>query len=67
MTQTAPKTRAPILRGESGLIFLTAVLAAGLTGPGQTIGVSVFIDHFVEDLALSRPLVSTAYLIGTLT
>lgn len=43
-----------------------AVLTAGLTGPGQTIGVSVFIDHFVEDLALTRPQVSAAYLVGTL-
>lgn len=44
-----------------------AIIAAGLTGPGQTIGVSVFIDHLVDDLSLSRSQVSTAYLIGTLT
>lgn len=43
-----------------------AIIAAGLTGPGQTIGVSVFIDHLVDDLSLSRSQVSTAYLIGTL-
>lgn len=44
-----------------------AIAAMALTGPGQTIGVSVFIDHFVDDLSISRPQVSTAYLIGTLS
>jgi len=48
------------------MVLAFAVIAAGLTGPGQTIGVSVFIDHFVDDLSLSRSQVSTAYLIGTL-
>lgn len=37
-----------------------------MTGPGQTLGVSVFVDHLIEDLGLSRSGVSTAYLIGTL-
>ncbi len=44
-----------------------AILLGGLTGPGQTIGVSVFVDRFIEDLQLSRSAVSTAYLVGTLT
>jgi MFS family permease len=44
-----------------------AVITAALTGPGQTIGVSVFVDHFIADLDLTRSGVSTAYLIGTLT
>ena len=44
-----------------------AILTASLTAPGQTIGVSVFVDHFIVDLDLSRSAVSTAYLIGTLT
>jgi MFS family permease len=30
------------------------------------VGVSVFVDHFVADLGLSRTAVSTAYLLGTL-
>ena len=38
-----------------------------MSGPGQTIGVSVFVDHFISDLGLTRSGVSTAYLIGTLT
>lgn len=56
-----------MFRGNAALILGSAILASVLTGPGQTIGVSVFIDHFVEDLGLSRAEVSTAYLIGTLT
>jgi len=38
----------------------------GLTGPGQTIGVSVFIDHFADDLDLSKNAISAGYAIGTL-
>lgn len=38
-----------------------------MTGPGQTVGVSVFIDPMVEALGLSRAAVSSAYLVGTLT
>lgn len=37
-----------------------------MTGPGQTLGVSVFIDPMINGLELSRSQVSTAYLIGTL-
>lgn len=42
------------------------MLTSILTGPGQTIGVSVFIDPLVEALGVSRSTVSSAYLIGTL-
>ncbi|WP_046471736.1 MFS transporter [Allosalinactinospora lopnorensis] len=37
-----------------------------LSGPGQTVGISVFVDHIIADLEISRSAVSTAYLIGTL-
>lgn len=37
-----------------------------LTAPGQTATVSVLIDPMVAELGVSRTLVSTAYLIGTL-
>jgi MFS family permease len=43
-----------------------AIIAGSLTGPGQTIGVSVFINSFIDDLGLTRDQVSFAYLIGTL-
>lgn len=62
-TTTHPRTR----RFPGWRILGLAILTAALTGPGQTIGVSVFVDHFIADLGLSRSGVSTAYLIGTLT
>ncbi|MDE0290785.1 MAG: MFS transporter, partial [bacterium] len=37
-----------------------------MTGPGQTIGVSVSIDPLIAELGLSRSQVSAAYLVGTL-
>lgn len=37
-----------------------------MTGPGQTLGVSVFIDHFAEDLDLEKSWVTAGYLVGTL-
>ncbi len=48
-------------------ILALAVVTGAMTGPGQTIGVSVFIDPIIEHLDLSRSQVSTAYLIGTMT
>lgn len=38
-----------------------------MTGPGQTIGVSVFVDPMIAGLDLTRSEVSTAYMVGTLT
>ncbi len=37
------------------------------TAPGQTAGVSTFIDPMIADLGIDRTSLSTAYLIGTLT
>jgi MFS family permease len=48
------------------VVALSAV-ALGMTGPGQTAGVSVFVDPMMGALELTRSQVSTAYLIGTLT
>lgn len=47
------------------------ILAAGVVGrilssPGQTYSVSIFIEHFIVDLDISRSLVSTLYTVGTL-
>lgn len=47
-------------------IVALAAIALGMTAPGQTAGVSVFIDPMMEGLSLSRTEVSTAYLLGTL-
>ncbi|NYE45340.1 MFS family permease [Spinactinospora alkalitolerans] len=37
-----------------------------LSGPGQTAGISVFVDHIIADLDVSRSAVSLAYMVGTL-
>lgn len=47
-------------------IVAVAAVALGMTGPGQTAGVSVFVDPMMNALELTRSQVSTAYLIGTL-
>jgi MFS family permease len=47
-------------------IVVLATITAAMTGPGQTIGVSVFVDPIIEALDLTRSQVSTAYLIGTM-
>ncbi|MFU8840280.1 MAG: MFS transporter [Nitriliruptoraceae bacterium] len=47
-------------------VVVVSAIALGMTGPGQTVGVSVFIDPMLETLAISRSQLSTAYLIGTL-
>ena len=46
-------------------------MAAGTLGmimasPGQTYSVAIFIDHFIQDLGVSRTLVSVLYTAGTL-
>lgn len=48
------------------------ILVAGALGvlfsiPGQTMGVSVYTDHLIKNLGLSRIHISTAYMIGTLS
>lgn len=47
------------------------ILAAGIIGvlmsiPGQTMGVSVFTENLLEDLAINRNNLSLAYLVGTM-
>lgn len=43
-----------------------ASIALAATGPGQTVGVSLFVDPVIDELDLSRSAVSAAYLAGTL-
>jgi MFS family permease len=47
-------------------VVALAAVAFGMTGPGQTAGVSVFVDPMMASLELTRSQVSTAYLVGTL-
>ena len=53
-------------RFSGGRIVVLAAITLGMTGPGQTPGISVFVDPMMAALDLSRSQVSTAYLIGTL-
>lgn len=43
-----------------------AALTLAMTAPGQTVGVSVFVDPMIADLGVSRSQISAAYLVGTL-
>jgi MFS family permease len=47
-------------------VLAAAIVVQAATAPGQTVGISVFVDHLVADLDISRSALSTAYLIGTL-
>ena len=46
-------------------IVLAGTVGVMLTIPGQTTGVSIFIDHLIVDLGLTRSGISTLYLFGT--
>ena len=48
-------------------IVVLGAIGMALTAPGQTPGISVFIDELIPALDLSRSQVSLAYLVGTLT
>lgn len=56
--------RSPIYYG--WVIALAATLGMVMTSPGQTYAVSIFLEHFIVDLGISRSLVSTLYTLGTL-
>jgi len=57
-------SRFPIYYG--WVILGTGTLGIIMTSPGQTFIVQAFIEEFIGDLGLSRTLVSTLYMIGTL-
>ena len=58
-------TASPVYYG--WIILVVGSLGGVMTSPGQTYAFSAFLDHFIEDLELSRSLVSTLYTVGTLT
>lgn len=49
------------------VILVAGTLGLILTSPGQTYSLSIFTEHFITDLGLSRSLVSTLFTIGTLS
>ena len=56
--------RAPIFYG--WVIALMSTLGFLMSIPGQTMGMAVFADAFIDATGLSRTQLSTAYLLGTL-
>ena len=48
------------------IVIIAGTLGLILTSPGQTYGVSPFVEHFIEDLGISRSLISTLFAIGPL-
>ena len=65
----APQSRSRFVSGApvfyGWFIVVAATLGVMMTMPGQTTGVSIFIDHLIDDLGLTRSGVSTLYLLGT--
>ena len=49
------------------IILIAAGIGRVMTSPGQTYSVSIYLEHFIRDLDISRSLVSTLYTLGTLT
>ena len=67
MAETSPSAAAKLPRRFLGWrISVLAAITGAMTGPGQTIGVSVSIDPLIAELGITRPQVSAAYLVGTL-
>ena len=56
--------KSPVFYG--WVIAVVGAIGLIMTSPGQTYAVSIFIEHFIHDLGLSRSLVSTLYTVGTL-
>lgn len=50
----------------SWVVLIGATLGMAMTIPGQTVGVSVFLDSIIADLGLGRSAVSATYTLGTL-
>ncbi len=48
------------------VVLLAATFGMLMATPGQTLGVSVFLDRIIVDLGLSRATVSLLYTVGTL-
>ena len=48
------------------IILIVGSIGVLASIPGQTMGVSVFTDHYILNLDISRVKISTAYMIGTL-
>ena len=66
MLLPAPRQPRATTRFSGWRIVVLAAVTTGMTSPGQTFGVSVWIDPMMATLGLTRTEISGAYLIGTL-
>lgn len=57
--------RSPVFYG--WVIWFFSTLGFLMSVPGQTMGMAVFTDYFIDGMGLSRTQLSMAYLIGTVT
>lgn len=64
--RSAPRGADPAVPFLGWRMVALAALMLGLTGPGQTVGVSVFVDPMMAALDITRSELSAAYLVGTL-
>jgi MFS transporter, OFA family, oxalate/formate antiporter len=48
------------------IIMMAGSLGLVMTSPGQTYTVSIFIEHFIQDLSINRTIVSALYTGGTI-
>src|ERR1700704_2213287 len=53
-------------RPQGFFVLIAGVAGAFLTTPGQTVGVSAFVDHIALDLGLPHEQVVMLYSVGTL-
>src|SRR6266566_3905200 len=53
-------------RSEGWIVLVAGAVGVFMTTPGQTVGVSAFVDHIAVDLAIPREQVVMLYSIGTL-
>jgi MFS transporter, OFA family, oxalate/formate antiporter len=57
-------SRSPVFYG--WIILLVGSLGLVMTGPGQTYSLSIFVDHFINDIGISRSGLSTLFTVGTI-
>ncbi|SFT04808.1 MULTISPECIES: MFS transporter [Saccharopolyspora] len=66
MSEGAKAGRGGSTRSYRRRVITSASVALAMTAPGQTAGISVFVDPLITSLHVSRSSVATAYLIGSL-
>ena len=53
-------------RAQGWFVLIAGAVGVFMTTPGQTVGVSAFVDHIADDLGIAREQVVMLYSVGTL-